>query len=71
MRLQLKLKVKNSYQNTAQLDKRRSEIIPRDLVKDILDDGRFTVYFHYLMDNSKSVGTFKISNLELLRTCFE
>jgi len=67
----IKTKSEEFISNTAQLDKRRSEIIPRDLVKDILDDGRFTVYFHYLMDNSKSVGTFKVSNPELLRTCFE
>jgi hypothetical protein len=67
----VKTKSEEFISNTAQLDKRRSEIIPRDLVKDILDDGRFTVYFHYLMDNSKSVGTFKVSNPELLRTCFE
>jgi len=67
------IKTKNNkfISNTLQLDKRRSEIIPKNLVRDILDEGQFTVYFHYLMDNSKSIGTFKISNLKLLRSCFE
>jgi hypothetical protein len=55
--------------NTDQITMRRNELISEGLFSDIVKYGKFKVYFHYLLDNSKSVGNFKISNPKALRDC--
>ena len=55
--------------NTAQKTMRRNELIPEGLFSDIVRYGKFKVYFHYLLDNSKSVGNFKIINPTVVRDC--
>ena len=48
--------------NTSQESMRRNELISEGLFNEIIRLGEFQVYFHYLLDNSKSVGNFKIVN---------
>jgi len=69
--LAIKTKNVNFISNTSQLTKRRNEIIPEKLFEDILGDGEFTLYFHYLMDNTKSSGNFQVINQEIVRKCFD
>ncbi len=57
--------------NTLQKNMRRNELISEQLFKEILNDGQFIIYFHYLMDNSKSKGKFIIENLSVLNECFK
>ncbi len=57
--------------NTPQLDRRRSELVPENLVEEMLTSGEFTIFFHYLMDNTKSKGQFRIINLGVVKSCFE
>lgn len=49
---------------------RRNELIPQELFDDIVTTGTFRVYFHYLMDNAKSMGEFTIGNSDDVRSCF-
>ena len=57
--------------NTSQLTKRRNEVIPEKLFNDILAHGKFTLFFHYLMDNTKSNGEFTVVNPAALSSCFK
>lgn len=57
--------------STQQNTMRRNEVIPKDLSKAMLNSGQFEIYFHYLNDNTKSVGKFKVSNNKALINCFE
>ncbi|KRO76282.1 MAG: hypothetical protein ABS06_02530 [Methylophilales bacterium BACL14 MAG-120910-bin43] len=56
--------------NTTQKTMRRNELIPQELFDDIVTTGTFRVYFHYLMDNAKSMGEFTIGNSDDVRSCF-
>ncbi len=67
--LAIKTKKNKFITNTDQRTMRRNELIPEGLFSDIVKYGKFKVYFHYLLDNSKSVGNFKISNPKVLRDC--
>ena len=67
--LAIKTKKHKFMTNTDQRTMRRNELIPEGLFKDIIKYGKFKVYFHYLLDNSKSVGNFKIINPKALRDC--
>ena len=61
----------NFITSTQQNILRRNEVIPENLSKAILKSGQFNIYFHYLNDNTKSVGKFKVSNNKVLIECFE
>jgi hypothetical protein len=67
--LAIKTKKHKFMTNTDQITMRRNELISEGLFSDIVKYGKFKVYFHYLLDNSKSVGNFKISNPKALRDC--
>mgnify|MGYP001222412969 FL=1 len=67
--LAIKTKKHKFMTNTDQRTMRRNELISEGLFSDIVKYGKFKVYFHYLLDNSKSVGNFKITNLEVVRDC--
>jgi hypothetical protein len=67
--LAIKTKKNKFMTNTEQRTMRRNELIPEGLFADIIKYGKFKIYFHYLLDNSKSVGNFKISNLKAVRDC--
>ena len=67
--LAIKTKKNKFMTNTEQRTMRRNELIPKGLFDDIIKYGKFKIYFHYLLDNSKSVGNFKISNLKAVRDC--
>ncbi len=56
--------------NTTQKTMRRNELIPKELFYEIVTTGKFTVYFHYLMDNAKSMGSFTITNIDAVKSCF-
>jgi hypothetical protein len=56
---------------TQQSSIRRNEVIPNDLADLILSSGQLDMYFHYLNDNTKSVGKFKVSNNKVLIDCFD
>ena len=60
----------NFMTSTEQFSVRRSELVPSDLVTEIINDGLFSIYFHYLKDNTKSYGLFKVTNPEVLKDCF-
>ena len=60
----------NFITTTDQKTLRRNEVIPKDLSKAILNSGQFKIYFHFLNDNTKSVGKFKVSNNKVLIDCF-
>ncbi|MAS00214.1 MAG: hypothetical protein CMH24_02470 [Nitrosomonadales bacterium] len=61
----------NFITTTDQNTLRRNEVIPKDLSKAILNSGQFNIYFHFLNDNTKSIGRFKVSNNKVLIDCFE
>ena len=61
----------NFITSTQQNILRRNEVIPENLSKAILKSGQFNIYFHYLNDNTKSVGKFKVSNNKVLIECFD
>jgi len=67
--LAIKTKKNKFMTNTDQRTMRRNELIPKGLFDDIIKYGKFKIYFHYLLDNSKSVGDFKIINPKVLRDC--
>ena len=56
--------------STEQFSVRRSELIPSNLAEEIVSDGIFTIYFHYLKDNTKSFGLFTVTNPDVLKDCF-
>ena len=57
--------------NTSQKNMRRNELISKELFEEIVNNGQFNIYFHYLMDNSKSKGKFFIVNPATVKSCFE
>ncbi len=67
--LAIKTKKNKFMTNTDQESMRRNELISEDLFNDIIQEGDFQVYFHYLLDNTKSVGNFKINNPNTLKDC--
>ena len=67
--LAIKTKKHKFMTNTDQRTIRRNELIPEGLFVDIVKYGKFKVFFHFLLDNSKSVGNFKIINPKVLRDC--
>jgi hypothetical protein len=67
--LSIKTKKHKFMTNTDQRTMRRNELIPKGLFDDIVKYGKFKIYFHYLLDNSKSVGNFKIINPKVVRDC--
>ena len=67
--LAIKTKKNKFMTNTDQITMRRNELIPEGLFEDIVKYGKFKVYFHYLLDNSKSVGNFKIINPKVVKDC--
>jgi len=63
---------KNTFiTTTEQSTIRRSELVSPLLVKSIIDSSKFKIYFHYLKDNTKSSGLFKVLNIKELNNCFE
>ena len=68
--LAIKSKKETFITTTEQNTMRRSEIIPPELVSAIIYSAQFDIFFHYLKDNTKSTGSFKVSNPNVLRKCF-
>lgn len=56
--------------STEQFSVRRSELVPSKLVAEIVTNGSFVIYFHYLKDNTKSFGLFTVTNPDVLKDCF-
>mgnify|MGYP005721291017 FL=1 len=57
--------------NTMQKNMRRNELISKELFTEIINEGKFSVFFHFLMDNSKSKGNFIITNPAIIKECFD
>ena len=53
------------------MNMRRNELISKELFTEIINEGKFSVFFHFLMDNSKSKGNFIITNPAIIKECFD